>query len=141
MKLMSPGIAALSVVLLASVDAHQAIAHHSVPVNFDQSREITITGVITDIKWVNPHAHFRFNVTSPDGTVLEWLVEMGAANTMRRAGFPMERFMVGDRLEITGNPGRRDRTILLNETVLPDGTRLTPTMRPRDRTGTASSGD
>ena len=69
------------------------------------------------------------------------LVEMGAANTMRRAGFPMERFMVGDRLEITGNPGRRDRTILLNETVLPDGTRLTPTMRPRDRTGTASSGD
>ena len=141
MKRMRSGAAALAAVFLAAVGAQRAAAHHSVPVNFDQSREITVVGVVTDIKWVNPHAHFRINVTNPDKTVVEWLVEMGAANTMRRAGFPMERFVVGDRLTIIGNPGRRDRTILLNETVLPDGTHLTPTMRPRDATGAASSGD
>ena len=141
MKLMSPGVAVLAAILMTSVGARQSTAHHSVPVNFDQSREITVVGVVTDIKWVNPHAHFRLNVTNPAKTVVEWLVEMGAANTMRRAGFPMERFAVGDRLTIIGNPGRRDRTILLNETVLPDGTHLTPTMRPRDATGAASSGD
>ncbi|NOT26083.1 MAG: hypothetical protein HOP16_08265 [Acidobacteria bacterium] len=138
MKLMSLGVAA---VLVASVGVQRPTAHHSVPVNFDQSREITVTGVLTEIKWVNPHAHFRINVTNPDSAVVEWLIEMGAANTMRRAGFPMDRFMVGDRLTIIGNPGRRDRTMILNETVLPDGTHLTPTMRPRDPTGAASSGE
>jgi hypothetical protein len=106
-------------------------AHHSVPVNFDQTREISIEGTLTQILWVNPHAHFRLDVTSPDGTKVEWLVEMGASNTMKRAGFPMDRFAVGDRITVIGAPGRRDRTVLLEETVLKDGTRLTPTMRPR----------
>jgi hypothetical protein len=106
-------------------------AHHSVPVNFDQSREVSIQGVLTEIKWVNPHAHFRINVTQPDGSVLEWLVEMGATNTMKRAGFPMERFMVGDTYTIIGPPGRRDRAVLLDEVIMPDGQHLTPTMKPR----------
>lgn len=108
-------------------------AHHSVPVNFDQSREVTIEGVLTEIRWINPHSRFRVDVTNPDGTKVEWLVEMGAANTMKRAGFPMERFAVGDRISITGAPGRRERAVLLQETVLPDGTRLNPEMRERNR--------
>ena len=120
----------LASVLLAT--AAQALsAHHSIPVNYDQSREITVEGVLTEIKWLNPHAHFRIDVANPGGSTVEWLVEMGAANTMKRAGFPMERFVVGDRITIIGNPGRRDRTILLNETVLKDGTRMNPAMRPR----------
>jgi hypothetical protein len=105
-------------------------AHHSVPVNFDQSREVTVTGAITDIKWVNPHSHWRLDVTNPDGSTVEWLVEFGARNTMVRAGFPMERFSVGDRVEITGHPGRRDRALLLRE-VLHKGERLNPEMRSR----------
>lgn len=115
-------------------------AHHSVPVNFDQSREASIEGVLTEIKWVNPHAHFRINVGQPDGSVLEWLVEMGATNTMKRAGFPMERFMVGERYTIIGAPGRRDRVILLEEVVMPDGSHLTPTMRPRTPPGPRQGG-
>jgi len=107
-------------------------AHHSVPVNFDQSKEVTIEGVLTEIRWINPHSRFRVDVTNSDSTKVEWLVEMGAANTMRRAGFPMERFIVGDRVTITGAPGRRERAVLLRETVLPDGTRLNPEMRERN---------
>ena len=110
------------------------VAHHSVPVNFDQSREVTIAGVLTEITWINPHSRFRIDVTNPDGTKIEWLVEMGAANTMRRAGFPMERFMIGDKVAITGAPGRRERAVLLREVVMPDGSRLNPDMRERGAT-------
>ncbi len=131
---MKLGIARLGVVVAVLAAAGRLSAHHSVPVNFDQSKEVSIEGVLTEIKWVNPHAHFRINVTQPDGSVREWLVEMGATNTMKRAGFPMERFMVGERYTIIGPPGRRDRAVLLDEVVMPDGTHLTPTMRPR--TGT-----
>lgn len=102
------------------------LAHHSVPVNFDQSREITITGVMTEIRWINPHSRFRLDVKQEDGSMLEWLVEMGAINTMKRAGFQTERFAVGDPVTIIGNPGRRDRVVLLRTAVLQDGTRLSP---------------
>ena len=117
--------------LVAVTIAPRLSAHHSVPVNFDQSKEVSIEGVLSDIRWVNPHAHFRINVRQPDGSELEWLVEMGATNTMKRAGFPMERFMVGEKYTVIGPPGRRDRVVLLDEVIMPDGTHLTPTMRPR----------
>ena len=129
----------LTVAFLASASSPPLSAHHSVPVNYDQSREITVEGVLTEIRWLNPHATFRINVTSPDGSVVEWLVEMGAANTMKRAGFPMERFVVGDRITVIGNPGRRDRAVLLNETVLKDGTRMNPAMRPPRTEGAAGN--
>ena len=39
--------------------------------------------------------------------------------------------MIGDRIAVTGNPGRRERAVLLREAVMPDGTRLNPEMRER----------
>jgi hypothetical protein len=122
-------LATVGVLILAGSSAS---AHHSTVVNFDNSREISVEGVLTEVRWLNPHARFRVDVMQPDGSVLEWLVEMGAANTMRRAGFPMERFAEGDSVTVIGAAGRRDRAMLLREVVLADGTRLTPTMRPRN---------
>lgn len=130
--LRSPNPASSAAVLLLLAIAvlaqgRNASAHHSVPVNFDQSKEITISGMLTEIKWVNPHSRFRVNVTGDDGKTVEWLVEMGAINTMKRAGFETERFNIGDMLTIIGWPGRgRDRTMLLRTAVLKDGTRLSP---------------
>jgi hypothetical protein len=110
--------------LLCAVSAR---AHHSVPVNFDQSKEITISGTLTEAKWINPHSRFRIDVKQDDGKTVEWLVEMGAVNTMRRAGFEIEKFVVGDTLTVIGWPSRgRDRSMLLRTAVLKDGTRLTP---------------
>lgn len=101
-----------------------AWAHHSVAVNFDRSREITIQGVLTEMTWRNPHSHFRIDVTTDDGSQLEWLVEMGAINTMRRAGFEVGLFVPGETVSITGWPGWRDRTLYLNSAILQDGTEL-----------------
>lgn len=101
-----------------------AFAHHSVPVNFDTSREISVTGVLAEIKWLNPHSHFRMDVTNDDGRTVEWLVEMGAINTMRRAGFETDRFTLGQLVTITGWPGRRDRVVYLNRALIEDGTEL-----------------
>ena len=104
-------------------------AHHSTAVNFDQSKEVTIVGVLKELKWMNPHSHWWVDVTGEDGKPVEWLIEFGAMNTMKRAGFPMEQFKAGDRIEVTGNPGRRDRALLLRQ-VLYNGVRLNPEMRP-----------
>ena len=104
--------------------AEDAFTHHSVPVNFDTERDISVTGVLTEIKWLNPHSHFRMEVTNDDGSTAEWLVEMGAINTMRRAGFQTDRFSLGQLVTITGWPGRRDRVVYLNRALIDDGTEL-----------------
>lgn len=106
--------------------AMPAAAHHSVPVNFDQSKEVTVTGVLTEIKWINPHSRFRIDVKNEDGSTVEWLVEMGSINTMKRASFDTGRFALGDTVTITGWPGRRGRVVLLRTVIAADGTRLSP---------------
>jgi hypothetical protein len=121
----------IGVVLAISTLARHSVAHHSTAVNFDSNREITISGALTEIRWLNPHSRFRVDVRNPEGRVEEWLVEMGAANTLKRAGFPTDRFAVGDSVTITGAAGRRDRAVLLREVTLSNGTSLTPDMRPR----------
>ena len=130
LKLLSQTNSARAAVVVAAgmlVAAVPARAHHSVPVNFDSSKEVTITGTLTEAKWINPHSRFRVEVKQDDGTMVEWLVEMGAVNTMRRAGFAIDKFVVGDALTIIGWPGRdRERTMLLRTAVLKDGTKLSP---------------
>ena len=116
---------ARSLLVLLTLGVSPALfAHHSVPVNFDQSREITVEGVLTEVAWLNPHSHFRLDVTSADGSTVEWLIEMGSVNAMRRAGYPFERFVIGDEIVISGWPGRREHTTFLLEAVLSDGTSL-----------------
>ena len=109
------------------------VAHHSVPVNYDSSRRITIKGVLTEIRWINPHSRFRLDVASADGSTEAWLAEMGAHNTMQRAGFKTELFMIGDEITIIGSPARRDTNgILLQWAILEDGTELSPSGRQRE---------
>ena len=122
-------IAALAVLALNA----PLLAHHSVPVNYDSSRRITVTGVLTEIRWINPHSRFRLDVTSDDGSTEAWLAEMGAHNTMVRAGFQTELFAIGDSITIIGSPARRDTNgILLQWAILEDGTELSPSGRERE---------
>ena len=101
------------------------VAHHSGPVNYDTSREITIKGVLTEIRWINPHSRFRVDVTSDDGSVDEWLIEMGSHNAMRRVGFETHLFEIGDEITAIGSPARRDTNAMdLNTVILEDGTEL-----------------
>jgi hypothetical protein len=58
----------LTLAALVSAPTPELSAHHSTAVNFDSSREVTIEGVLTEIKWLNPHARFRLDVKDPDGT-------------------------------------------------------------------------
>jgi len=114
----------LVIALFTLVATPTSLAHHSVAVNFDQSNDVTVEGILQEITWRNPHSHFKVNVTNEDGSQLQWLVEMGAINTMRRKGFETELFEVGNPISITGWPGVRGRTLYLLETILHDGTEL-----------------
>ena len=64
------GLLALTVVL----GAVHVSAHHSA-VAFDQTKPIAIEGVITAVKWMNPHSWIYMDVTDADGKTVNWGLE------------------------------------------------------------------
>src|SRR5687767_6187051 len=98
-----------------------AVAHHSVVVNFDNSKAMNLTGRITDLDIRNPHSQITLEVTQPDGTVKEWFIEWSDRNALVRRKVPFQLLRVGDMVTITASPSRRlDNLAYFRTAVLPD---------------------
>jgi hypothetical protein len=99
-------------------------AHHGIG-NFDHNKDVDITGVITDVAFINPHSWIYLDVMSEDGTVAAWRCEMRAATVLRRSGWSADLFSKGTRVHISGSPERTEpNTCYLNTATLEDGTSL-----------------
>ena len=102
-----------------------SFAHHSNAPHFDNTKPVSIEGVITEFKFVNPHAWVYLDVTSDDGTVNNWNCEMGAASSLQRQGWTQQTFPLGASIKIEGNAARRDPYgCSFQSGVLPDGTTI-----------------
>ena len=64
------------------LDGGLTFAHHSVAVNFDQSKSVDVTGKIKEVLIRNPHSQITLLVSRPDGSVAVALV---ASNTTATA--------------------------------------------------------
>lgn len=56
-----------------------ASTHHHASSRYLMDRTITVEGVVTDFRLVNPHVRIYFEVTNKDGEVEQWLAEGQAA--------------------------------------------------------------
>ena len=105
--------------------APSMLAHHSVAVNFDASKALTLTGRITELDIRNPHSQITLQVTEPDGNVKEWLIEWSDRNALIRRKVPFQLLRVGDMVTINASPSRRlDNLAYFRTAVLPDKTVL-----------------
>src|SRR5579863_8770414 len=93
MALVSTGL------LLAAVPAW---AHHAFGAEFDIDKPIKLTGTLTKVEWINPHAWLHIDVRNPDGTVTDWMVEGGSPNTLLRHGFTRNTLEVGTVIIVSG---------------------------------------
>jgi Family of unknown function (DUF6152) len=83
-------------------------AHHST-VMFDDQKEITVTGVVKEFQFTNPHSWLLVDVKNEDGTVTTWGFEAEGPSTLARAGIRPSDLTPGTELTITGNPMRDGR--------------------------------
>jgi len=83
-------------------------AHHSSSPHFDASKTLAITGVVTNFRFVNPHAWVYLDVVGADGSTEAWNCEFGAASNYRRVGWSEELLKPGTEITIRGIAARRD---------------------------------
>jgi len=98
-----------------------AVAHHSVGVNFDNSKAMNLTGRIKEVDIRNPHSQITLEVTQPDGMVKEWFIEWSDKNALIRRKVPYQLLRVGDTVTVNASPSRRlDNLAYFRTAVLPD---------------------
>ena len=64
------------VVAAACLFGPRLAAHHGTNINYDRSKQWTAKAVVTEFKYVNPHAQLFFDVTDDKGTVTHWSGEL-----------------------------------------------------------------
>ena len=118
-------LAAAFVAGLLGVGSARVLAHHSFPAEFDINRPIQLTGTVTKVEWINPHAWIHVDVKKQDGTVENWAIETGTPNTLLRRGLRKQDLPIGTQIKVAGYQGR-DGTAKANgvNVTLPDGRAL-----------------
>ena len=95
-----------AVVVWACVLGAQLYAHHSFAATYIEDKSVTIEGELVQVLFRNPHSFVHVSVTEKDGTMVRYAIEWGGAAQLGGQGVTRETLKLGDRLIISGNPGR-----------------------------------
>jgi hypothetical protein len=78
-------------------------AHHSFGAEYDSTKPLTVTGVVKEIQWTNPHTYFFLDVTGKSGAVEHWKFEGYPPGVLNRIGWKRNVTMaVGDTVTVFG---------------------------------------
>jgi hypothetical protein len=103
-----------TICLLSPIGVH---AHHSFAAEFDAGKPITLRGTLTKIEIINPHGWIYVDVKNADGTITNWAVEAGSANTLLKRGLRKTSFPVGTEVVIKGFLAKNGRRVANGQTV------------------------
>jgi hypothetical protein len=116
----------LALLLVAGVllTAIPVSAHHAVSATYDTNNEVTLTGVIAEVRLTNPHSWFYVDVTDASGKVTRWGFEAAIPATLMRRGYKRDALKPGDKVVVKASRAR-DKSAnagALESISRPDGT-------------------
>ena len=121
---MNPAMLA-GLVALAAALALPAQAHHGVAPHYDDSKQVTIDGTVSEFQFINPHSFVYLRVVGADGKEAIWHCEMASRSVLARNGLTQETFAEGKHVRITGSQARQNPTgCALREAHFDDGSVL-----------------
>ena len=103
-------------------------ANHGTTASYDMSTSVTLTGIVTEWRYVNPHAQLYFDVTDGTGHVVSWGGELGSPTSLHRDGWTKEVFEPGDNITLSVHPSKagtsvgvvdRSKPVIVNGKELP----------------------
>src|SRR5437773_5414788 len=100
-------------------------AHHSFAAEYDANKPITVTGTVTKMEWMNPHARFYVDVKETDGKIAHWNFELGAIPVLLKQGWRKDSLKAGDVVTVDASRAKDGSTTANARSVkLPDGRRV-----------------
>ena len=101
------------------------LAHHSFAAQYDRQKPVTLTGAVTKLDWINPHARFFIDVKDANGKVVSWEVELGPTAGLVRRGWTRASLKIGEPATVTGYLAKDGSNLVNANTVtLSDGKKV-----------------
>ena len=97
----------LTIVFIILASAVTVFGHHSVSALYDASKSIKIEGKILSFSFRSPHSLLVVEAPDSQGTMQRWDVAWNAARELAGQNITRESLKAGDKIVVTGNPGRR----------------------------------
>jgi len=99
-----------------------ALAHHGVAPHYDDTKQVTLDGVVSEFRFINPHSFVYLRVIGADGQEAVWHCEMASRSVLERNGLTFGMFAAGTHVRITGSQARQNPTgCALREARFDDG--------------------
>ena len=97
-------------------------AHHGRGATYDMKKQVTLTGVVSEVAWRNPHVVIYLDVKEQDGSVVNWAFENSSVGTLARQGYNRNTLKVGQEITAVVNPSAQGapRGIVV-KVILADG--------------------
>lgn len=107
----------IAVFMIGIAQAH----HSSIPWYDLNADQVTVTGVVTEFQFLNPHVYIFVTVTKTDGIVEAWKLEGTSRNRLLRIGWTEDSIKLGQTVTATGFPAWRGNGIDTEKLVVEDG--------------------
>ena len=93
-----------------------AFAHHSFAALYDMGKTVRLEGRMISFSFRSPHSIVILEVMDENGKPQRWNATWGATGQLAQAGITRDFFKPGERVIMTGNPGRNPSDHILRTT-------------------------
>jgi len=79
------------------------VAHHAYTAEFDTTKPVKLSGVLTKVEWSNPHIWLYLDVKDEKGNVATWGFSASPPGMLQRRGITKNSLKLGEVLTISGH--------------------------------------
>jgi hypothetical protein len=77
-------------------------AHHSFAAEYDENSRVTVSGTVTKLEWINPHAWLYVDRKDREGKITKWSFELGSPAGLTASGWNKTDLKPGDQVKVEG---------------------------------------
>jgi hypothetical protein len=117
---------AVAAALLLTHFPSSALAHHSIAGQFDMTKSVRLTGVVSKLEWTNPHVYLFVDAKDEQGAKAVWKLETLPVAMLRKAGIKKQMLVTGETVNLDICPARNGTAHLgfILNIQFPDGRRF-----------------